>query len=101
VVVDDSQKIDLPEQMAIIIDRCLQSEAAYKLFVVLGSIAVMSMDVRREFILMISSTGIYEKDDVQAISKLLLSGKAAEVLDSINQVRKEQVLCEITEMLHE
>ncbi|HJP31485.1 MAG TPA: hypothetical protein QGF95_13120 [Candidatus Latescibacteria bacterium] len=87
------------ERLAVIVDRCLESEAAYKLFDMLGSVARLEMDDRLEYIELVKDSGLYTDEEIHAIERLIVSGTAGYFKDVIDQVREEQVQREIDQML--
>ena len=87
------------EQLAVIIDRCLESEAAYKLFDMLGTIAQLDMDARLEYMELVKQAGVYSEEEVHAIGRLIISGTAHYFKEVIDQVREEQVRREIEDLL--
>ncbi len=87
------------ERLAVIVDRCLESEAAYKLFDMLGSVARLEMDDRLEYIELVKDSGLYTDEEIHAIERLIVSGTAGYFKDVIDQVREEQVRREIDQML--
>ncbi len=99
------EHIDFPpasesnERLAVIVDRCLESEAAYKLFDMLGSVARLEMDDRLEYIELVKDSGLYTDEEIHAIERLIVSGTAGYFKDVIDQVREEQVQREIDQML--
>ena len=99
------EHIDFPpasesnERLAVIVDRCLESEAAYKLFDMLGSVARLEMDDRLEYIELVKDSGLYTDEEINAIERLIVSGTAGYFKDVIDQVREEQVRREIDQML--
>ena len=88
------------EQLAVIIDRCLESEAAYKLFDMLGTVAQLDMDARLEYMELVKAAGVYSEEEVHAIGRLIISGTAHYFKEVIDQVREEQVRREIDELLN-
>ena len=97
------ERIDLHathnERLAVIVDRCLESEAAYKLFDMLASISQLEMESKIEYIDLVRESGVYTDEEINAIERLILSGAAQYFKDVIDQVRDEQVQREISEML--
>ena len=87
------------ERLAVIVDRCLESEAAYKLFDMLGSVARLEMDDRLEYIELVKDSGLYTDEEIHAIERLIISGTAGYFKDVIDAVREEQVQREIDQML--
>lgn len=87
------------ERLAVIVDRCLESEAAYQLFDMLGAIAQLKMDARLEYMELVRDSGVYTDEEISAIERLILSGAAQYLKEAIDQVRDEQVQREIREML--
>ena len=87
------------EQLALIVDRCLESEAAYKLFDMLGAVAQLEMDDKVEYMEMIKDSGAYSQEEIEALERLIISGAAHYFKEVIDQVRDEQVQREIEQML--
>ena len=87
------------ERLAVIVDRCLESEAAYKLFDMLGAVSQLEMDDRLEYIELVKDSGLYTDEEIHAIERLIVSGTAGYFKDVIDQVREEQVRREIDQML--
>ncbi len=87
------------EQLAVIIDRCLESEAAYKLFEMLGAIAQLDMDDKLEYMELVREAGVYSEEEIHAIGRLIISGAAHYFKEVIDQVREEQVTREIEELM--
>ena len=87
------------ERLALIVDRCLESEAAYKLFDMLSSVAQLDMDARLEYIELIKESGVYSKDEIHALERLIISGAAQHLKEAIDQVRDEQGQREIGELV--
>lgn len=91
----DSLAADKNERLANIVERCLESEAAYKLFDMLGAVSRLEMDDRLEYIELVKDSGLYTDEEIHAIERLIVSGTAAYFKDVIDQVREEQVRREI------
>lgn len=87
------------ERLASIVDRCLESEAAYKLFDMLGAVSRLEMGDRMEYIELVKDSGLYTDEEINAIERLIVSGTAGYFKDVIDQVREEQVRREINELL--
>ena len=87
------------ERLASIVDRCLESEAAYKLFDMLGAVSRPEMGDRMEYIELVKDSGLYTDEEINAIERLIVSGSAGYFKDVIDQVREEQVRREINELL--
>ena len=87
------------ERLAVIVDRCLESEAAYKLFDMLGAVSRLDMEDRLEYIELVKDSGLYTDEEIHAIERLIVSGTAGYFKDVIDQVREEQVRREIDQML--
>ena len=87
------------ERLAVIVDRCLESEAAYKLFDMLGAVSRLDMEHRFEYIGLVKESGLYSDEEINAIERLIVSGTAGYFKDVIDQVREEQVRREIDQML--
>ena len=87
------------ERLALIVDRCLESEAAYKLFGMLSSVAQLDIDARLEYIELIKESGVYSKDEIDALERLIISGAAQHLKEAIDQVRDEHIQREIDELV--
>ena len=87
------------ERLAIIVDRCLQSSAAYQLFDMLSSISQLDSDDKLEYMELVKDSGVYTEEEIYALERLILSGAASYFKNVIDQVRDEQVNREIDEML--
>lgn len=87
------------ERLATIVERCLESQAAYKLFDMLASIAQLDLEAKAEYIDMVRESGAYTQEEIGAIERLIISGAAQYFKDVIDQVREEQVQREITQMM--
>jgi hypothetical protein len=87
------------ERLAVIVDRCLESEAAYKLFDMLGAVSRLDMEDRLEYIELVKDSGLYTDEEIHAIERLIVSGTAGYFKDVIDEVREEQVKREIDQML--
>ena len=83
------------ERLAVIVDRCLESEAAYKLFERLGAIARLPMEDRLAYIARVRDSGQYSEEEVHAVERLVLTGTASSFKEVIDQVREERVQHEI------
>tara|TARA_Y100000588_G_scaffold201101_1_gene214746 strand:- start:890 stop:1207 length:318 start_codon:yes stop_codon:yes gene_type:complete len=89
------------ERLAMIVERCLQSKAAYQLFDMLASISKLDQDDKQEYMEMVKDSGVYSDEEIYALERLILSGAASYFKSVIDQVRDEQVQLEIEEMLIE
>lgn len=87
------------ERLAFIVERCLESQAAYKLFDMLASIADLEPDAKVEYIGLVRESGAYSDEEIDAIERLITSGAARYFKVVIDQVREEQVQREIEDML--
>lgn len=95
----DTPTEDRNERLATIVDRCLESEAAYKLFDMLGAVSRLDMDDRLEYVELVKDSGLYTDEEIHAIERLVVSGTAAYFKDVIDQVREEQVRREIDDLV--
>ena len=98
------ERTDLPlqtrnERLAYIVERCLESPAAYKLFDMLASISDLDKDAKLEYMEMVKDSGAYSDEEISAIERLIVSGAARYFKGVIDQVREEQVACVIEAML--
>jgi len=87
------------ERLASIVERCLESSAAYKLFDMLASIAKLDLEDKLEYMELVRNSGAYTDEEIHAIERLILSGAALYFKEVIDQVREEQVQREIDTML--
>ena len=87
------------ERLATIVDRCLDSQSAYKLFDMLASISNLDVEAKIEYIDLVRESGVYTDEEISAIERLILSGAAQYFKDVIDQVREEQVQREISQLL--
>ena len=83
------------ERLAAVVERCLESEAAYKLFERLGAIARLPMEERLAYVARVRSSGWYTEDEVHAIERLVVSGTAKSFQEVIDHIRQERVQHEI------
>lgn len=90
---------DRNERLALIVDRCLESEAAYKLFDMLGAVSRLDMEDRLAYVELVRESGLYTDEEVRAIERLIVSGTAGYFKEVIDQVREEQVQREIAQLL--
>ena len=98
------ERADLPlkarnERLAYIVERCLESPAAYKLFDMLASISDLDKDAKLEYMELVKDSGAYSEEEISAIDRLIVSGAARYFKEAIDQVREEQLQCEIEAML--
>jgi hypothetical protein len=87
------------ERLAYIVERCLESQAAYKLFDMLASISELDRDAKTEYMELVRDSGAYSEEEIDAIERLITSGAAGYFKQVIDQVREEHVQREIEEML--
>ena len=87
------------ERLALIVDRCLESEAAYKLFDMLGSICGLDDGVRREYMRLARESGLYSEEEIEAVERLIASGAARCFKEVIDQVREERIEREIRDLV--
>jgi len=87
------------EKLALIVERCLESEAAYKLFDMLGAVSQLDMDAKVEYMELVKDSGAYSKDEIEALERLIISGAAHYFKKVIDQVRNEQVQREIEQLV--
>ena len=60
------------ERLALIVDRCLESEAAYKLFDMLSSVAQLDFDTKLEYVELIKESGVYSQEEIHALERLIM-----------------------------
>ena len=87
------------ERLALIVDRCLESEAAYKLFDMLGSICRLDPGARGEFMNLVRESGLYSEEEMEAVERLIASGAAQSFKGVIDQVREERIEQEIRDLV--
>ena len=94
------QPADIQHQrLAQIVECCLESEPAYKLFDMLGAISQLDVEAKLHYMALVRESGVYTEEEVHAIGRLILSGTAQYFKDMIDKVREEQVRREIDQML--
>ena len=94
------QQSDVQHQrLAQIVECCLESEPAYKLFYMLGAISQLDVEAKLHYMSLVRESGVYTEDEIEAIGRLILSGTAQYFKDMIDKVREEQVRREIDELL--
>ena len=93
------QTADRNERLALIVDRCLESEAAYKLFDMLGAVSQLEVEAKLRYVELVRESAMYTDDEIHAIERLILSGTAQYLKDAIDQVRDEQIQREIAELV--
>ena len=87
------------ERLAIIVERCLASPAAYQLFDILSSISQLDLEDKLEYMELVKESGAYTDEEIYALERLILSGAAHYLMEVIDQVRDEKIQREIDEML--
>jgi hypothetical protein len=87
------------ERLAYIVERCLESSAAYRLFDMLAAISDLDKDDKLEYMELVKDSGAYSDEEISAIERLIISGAARYFKEAIDQVRSEQVQREIEDML--
>ena len=87
------------ERLALIVDRCLESEAAYKLFDMLGSICRLDASARGEYMRLARESGLYSEEEMEAVERLIASGAAQCFKEVVDQVREERVAREIAKLV--
>ena len=87
------------ERLACIVERCLESQAAYKLFDMLAAISDLDKDAKVEYMELVKDSGAYSEEEISAIERLIISGTARYFKQVIDQVREEHVQREIEDML--
>ena len=87
------------QRLAQIVECCLESEPAYKLFDMLGAISQLDVEAKLHYMSLVRESGVYTEEEIEAIGRLILSGTAQYFKDMIDQVREEQVRREIDQML--
>ena len=87
------------ERLAFIVERCLESQAAYKLFDMLASISDLEPDAKVEYMGLVRESGAYSDEEIDAIERLITCGAARYFKVVIDQVREEQVQREIEDLI--
>lgn len=87
------------ERLAHIVERCLESDAAYKLFDMLSTISQLDVEAKVEYLGMVRDSGVYTEEEIHAIERLIMSGTARYFMQVIDQVRDEQIQREIASMV--
>ena len=87
------------ERLAAIVERCLASPSAYKLFDTLAAVARLDLQDRMEYLELVRESGIYNEEEIGSVERLILSGTAQYFKEVIDQVREERVQREIGDML--
>ena len=87
------------ERLALIVDRCLASETAYKLFDMLGSICRLDADARHEYMKLVRESGLYSEEEIVAVERLIASGAAQCFKEVMDQVREERIEREIRDLV--
>ena len=83
------------ERLASIVEQCLGSQAAYKLFDMLSSISDLDKHSKSKYMELVRDSCEYNDEEIDAIERLIASGAASYFKDVIDQVREEQVQREI------
>jgi len=86
-------------RLAHIVECCLESESAYKLFDMLSAISQLDVEAKLQYMALVQESGVYTEEEIQALGRLILSGTAQYFKEMIDQVREEQVQREIAEMV--
>lgn len=86
-------------RLAQIVECCLESEPAYKLFDMLSAISQLDVEAKLQYMALVRESGVYSEEEIQAIGRLILSGTAQYFKDMIDKVRDEQVQREIAELV--
>ena len=87
------------EQLARIVESCLECEAAYQLFDMLSTISQLDMEARIEYMEMVREAEVYDEEEIYALERLIINGNARFFKDAIDQVRDEQINREIAAMV--
>lgn len=91
--------VERSAQLARIVESCLESEAAYRLFDMLSAVSELEPGAKREYIELVRDSGVYTEEEIHAIERLVVDGAARFFKNTIDQVREEYVQREIDEML--
>ena len=87
------------ERLAVIIERCLASRSAYKLFDTLAAVARLDLQDRMEYVELVKESGVYTEEEIRSVERLILSGTAQYFKEAIDRVREERVQREIGDLL--
>ena len=87
------------ERLICIVERCLESQAAYQLFDMLAGIAGLDLRAKTEYLRMIRVSGAFDEEEIGAIERLIVSGAAQEFKETIDRVRQARIECEIDRIL--
>ena len=87
------------ERLATVVERCLDSPTAYKLFDMLAAISQLDLEAKSEYMEMVRGSRVYTQEEIGTIERLIISGAAQYFKDVIDQVREEQIQREIEEMV--
>ena len=87
------------ERLAAIVERCLASPSAYKLFDTLASVARLDLEERMGFMELVKKSNVYTEEEIRSVERLILSGTAQYFKEVIDQVREERVQREIGDLL--
>ena len=85
------ETVEQNERLAIMVERCLDSPSAYRLFAILGSVSKLGLRVKLEFLDLARDAGGHSKQEMDAIARLTLSGAAQDFKAVVDQVCDEQV----------
>ena len=87
------------DRLAFIVERCLESQAAYQLFDMLSAVAQLEHQDKVEYLELVKESGMYTGEEIHALERLILSGAAHYLKEAIDQVRDEQIQREIADMV--
>ena len=87
------------ERLASIVEQCLGSQAAYKLFDMLSAISDLDKQSKTRYMELVRDSGEYSEDEINAIERLIATGAASYFKAVIDQVREEQVQREIEALI--
>jgi cell shape-determining protein MreC len=87
------------EPMQKIVQRCLDSESAYRLLKKLADLAEENREEQIGYISEVTASEIYNEAEIEAMTMLIGSGIANYIMAVIDEAREEQVQREIEEMV--
>ena len=59
------------ERLAVIVERCLESPAAYQLFDMLASISKLDQEDKLEYMELVKESGVYSDEEIEALGVTL------------------------------
>ena len=92
------ESVEQIDRLAVLVEQCLDSPSAYRLFAVLTTVSRLGVRVKLEFLDLARSSGGYDDQEMGAIARLTMSGAAESFKEVVDQVRDERVRREIVGM---